>query len=188
MFDRVWGWKAPQFSLWYGWILLVFGPAGAILGGTLAMRLYRAGRKNAPFVCTLAALVVMVVTSALLPLMPSPYLAAAILVPATIAGAMSSACGAAAAVFVTPGEFRAQVTSIYVLTINAGGLLIGPTAVGLLNDHVFTDPTGVRWSLVVVTLVVGGALTLYTVRGLRAYGDAVERLEAAQRPAAASTA
>jgi MFS family permease len=101
---------------------------------------------------------------------------------------MSSACGAAAAVFVTPGEFRAQVTSLYVLTINGGGLLIGPTAVGLLNDHVFTGPGGVRWSLVAVTLVVGGALTLYTVRGLRAYGDAVERLEAAQRSAAASTA
>jgi MFS family permease len=159
-----------------------------VSGGVLATRLYRAGRKNAPFVCTLAALVAMVITSALLPLMPSPYLAAAILVPATFAGAMSSACGAAAAVFATPGDFRAQVTSIYVLTINGGGLLIGPTAVGLLNDHVFTDPTGVRGSLVVVPLVAGGLLTLYTATGLRAYGAAVERLEAAQRSAAAPAA
>ena len=180
MFDRVWGWKAAQFSFAYGWILLIFGPAGAIAGGMIASRLYRAGRKNAPFVGMLIALVVMVITSTLLPLMPSANAAILILIPATVAGAMSSACGAAAAVFAAPGEFRAQVTSIYVLTINGFGLLVGPWAVGFMNDHLFTDAGGVRYSLAVVALVCGGALTLYALTGQQAYGATVARLEAAQ--------
>ncbi len=184
MFGRVWGWTTPQFSQWYGWILLIVGPLGAVSGGIMATRLYRAGRKNAPFIGTLIALVVMVITSAALPLVSSPYIAVAILVPATWAGAMSSACGAAAAVFAAPGEFRAQIISIYVLTINGFGLLIGPSMVGLLNDHVFTATDGVRYSLSAVTLLAGGALTLYALTGLRGYARSVERLEAAQRRAA----
>jgi MFS family permease len=180
MFDRVWHWSPSQFSAWYGWVLLVFGPLGAISGGMLATRLYRQGRKDAPFIATVIAMTTTTLLSALLPLAPSPYIAIAILVPASWSGAMGAACGAASAVFMTPGEFRAQVSSIYVLTINGLGLLIGPTAVGLLNDHVFPWPEGVRWSLVVVVLVASGALTLYLATARGAYGRAVRELEAAQ--------
>jgi MFS family permease len=180
LFDRVWGWNASQFALAYGWILLVFGPLGAISGGWLATRLYRAGRKDAPYVAALVGMVVMVVTSAALPRAPSPDVALAILVPASWSGAMGTGCGAAAAVFMTPGEYRAQVSSLYVLTINGIGLLVGPTAVGLLNDYVFPGATGVRSSLVLVAVVAGGALTLYLATGRRAYAGAVAGLEEAQ--------
>ena len=88
--------------------------------------------------------------------------------------------GAAAAVFMTPGEFRAQVTSLYVLTINGLGLLVGPTAVGLLNDHVFMGSEGVRYSLAAVGLLGSASLTLYFATGRRAYAESVTRLEAAQ--------
>jgi len=75
---------------------------------------------------------------------------------------------------------------MYTLTINGIGLIFGPTSVGLFNDHVFTAPDGVRWSLVVVVAVACGLLTLYLASGRRAYREAVESLEAAQRPAAAN--
>jgi MFS family permease len=78
----------------------------------------------------------------------------------------------------TPGEVRAQVSSIYVLTINGIGLLVGPTAVGWLNDHVFTTPDGVRASMAIVVLVAAGALTIYLASGRRAYREAVADLEA----------
>ncbi|MCU0759866.1 MAG: MFS transporter [Steroidobacteraceae bacterium] len=186
LFDRVWGWKAPQFSFAYGCVLLVCGPFGAILGGALASRLYQRGQKDAVFCMALLGMVVATLTSALLPLMPSPAWAVAMLVPASVSGAMGAACGAAAAVFMTPGEFRAQVASFYVLTINGIGLLVGPTAVGLFNDHVFPAQGGVRWSLAIVVGVAAGALTLYLATGRRAYRAAVEDLEAAQRRAASA--
>jgi MFS family permease len=185
MFDRVWHWTPSQFSTWYGWVLLIFGPLGAITGGWLATRLYRQGRKDAPFVAALIAMATTTLISAVLPLAPNPYVAVALLAPASWTGAMGASCGAAAAVFMTPGEFRAQVSSIYVLTINGLGLLIGPTAVGLLNDHVFTGPTGVRWSLVLVVLVAAGALVVYLATARRPYRRAVEELESAQQARAA---
>jgi MFS family permease len=185
MFKRTWGWSVSELSIWYGWILVVFGPLGAISGGWIATHLYKKGRKDAPYVAALIALAVMTLTSGLLPLAPSPWIAVAILVPATWAGAMSTAAGAAATVFMTPGEFRAQVTSLYVLTINGIGLTVGPTSVGLLNDHVFGG-SGVRYSLAVLVLVLCGALTLYFAGGRRAYGVAVASFEAAQAGAARS--
>lgn len=147
----------------------------------LATRWYARGQKDAPFRAALLGMGVTTVCSALLPLMPSPEWAVAMLVPASISGATGAACGAAAAVFMTPGEFRAQVSSIYVLTINGIGLLVGPTAVGLCNDYLFRATDGVRWSLVAVVAVAGGVLTLYLASGRRAYREAVEALEAAQR-------
>jgi MFS family permease len=184
LFDRVWGWKASQFSFAYGCVLLVCGPLGAISGGVLATRLYRAGHKDAPFLAAMAAMIATTLISAALPYAPSPEWAVALLVPASVTGAMGAASGAAAAVFMTPGEFRAQVSSIYVLTINGIGLLVGPTAVGWLNDHVFTAPDGVRASMALVVLVAAGALTIYLASGRRAYREAVEDLEA--RAAAAA--
>jgi MFS family permease len=178
LFDRVWGWKASQFSFAYGCVLLVCGPLGAISGGVLATRLYRAGHKDAPFLAAMAGMISATLISAVLPYAPSPEWAVALLVPASLTGAMGAASGAAAAVFMTPGEFRAQVSSIYVLTINGIGLLVGPTAVGWLNDHVFTAADGVRASLAIVVLVAAGALTIYLASGRRAYREAVEDLEA----------
>jgi MFS family permease len=178
LFDRVWGWKASQFSFAYGCVLLVCGPLGAISGGVLSTRLYRAGHKDAPFLAAMAGMITTTLISAALPYAPSPEWAVALLVPASLTGAMGAASGAAAAVFMTPGEFRAQVSSIYVLTINGIGLLVGPTAVGWLNDHVFTAPDGVRASMALVVLVAAGALTIYLASGRRAYREAVEDLEA----------
>lgn len=180
MFDRVWGWGAPRFSFAYGWILLVIGPFGAIFGGWLTTRLYRAGRADGPMTATLVALVLLVVSTTLLPLAPTPEVALLLLIPSSIGGAMSTACGAAAVVFMTPGEFRARISSLYILTINGLGMLLGPPVVGWLNDHVFHGPQGIRFSVALVVAVVGGVLTAYLSTGRRAYGESVRQLETQQ--------
>jgi MFS family permease len=186
MFRRVHGWEVGRFAGSYGWILLVFGPAGAIAAGWLSTRLYRAGRTDAPYIATILALVLLVIAGGLMPLAPTPEVALALLVPATVGGAMSTAAGAAAAVFVTPGEFRARVTALYVITISVIGLFLGPTLPGVLNDRLFTAPDGVRYSLACVVLGIGSLLTVILVTGRRAYAAAVAQLEQAQRGAAAA--
>lgn len=181
MFTRVWGWEASRFAASYGSIVVVFGPLGAITAGWLSTRLYRQGRTDAPYVVTLIALVLLVVTGGLVPLAPSPETALLLLVPASIGGAMSTAAGAAAAVFATPGEFRARVTALYLITISVIGLFVGPTLPGVLNDQIFTAPDGVRYSIATVVLVIGGLLTTYLMTGRRAYAAAVMDLEQRQR-------
>ncbi|MEZ5512851.1 MAG: MFS transporter [Steroidobacteraceae bacterium] len=185
MFTRTWGWSVTELASVYGWILVVFGPLGALSGGWIATALYRRGRKDAPYIATIIALVSMVVLSTLLPLMPTAELAAVLLVPATWAGAMSTAAGVSSAVFLASGEFRAQVAAIYMATISAIGLLLGPSLVGWLNDTWFTDPTGIRYSLSLTALIAGGALTAYLITGRRHYALAVaefEALRSAPRP------
>jgi MFS family permease len=180
MFTRTWHWSVQDFALIYGVILLVFGPLGALAAGALATRWYRAGRPDAPYRAALVALIFMVLSSGLLPLAPNAWVAVALVIPSALGGAMSTAAGAAALVFMTPSRFRATATALYVLAINAGGQLTGPLAVGLLNDHVFTGADGIRYSVAAVVLVVGGFFTLLIALGQAHYSRSVLALEAAE--------
>jgi MFS family permease len=51
---------------------------------------------------------------------------------------------------VTPNQYRAQVSAVYLFVVNVLGLGIGPTLVPFVNDHFFHDPIKIRYSLVIV--------------------------------------
>ena len=51
---------------------------------------------------------------------------------------------------VTPNQYRAQVSAVYLFVVNALGLGVGPTLVPLLNDYLFHDPLKIRYSLIIV--------------------------------------
>ena len=64
----------------------------------------------------------------------------------TMGIAMLSATAPTTLLNITPGEIRGQVIALYYIVISLAGLLLGPTTVGLLTDHVFgTD--GLRYSV-----------------------------------------
>jgi len=50
--------------------------------------------------------------------------------------------------------------AFYLMCISLAGLLIGPTVVGILNDTVFTQQDGVRYSMSVVPLIIGTPVLL----------------------------
>jgi MFS family permease len=176
MFTRTWNWSVPQFATWYGWILLIFGPIGALLSGWVNTRSLRAGTRDAPYRTAIYSLVLMVFLSTAVVLMPTPELALLMLIPATVAGAASTPAGAAALLHMTPPEYRARMTSAYMVFINGLGPLAGPFFVGMLNDRVF-GTGGVRYSIATMSFVVGGALTLVMLFGLGRYRAAVATLE-----------
>jgi MFS family permease len=51
---------------------------------------------------------------------------------------------------VTPNQYRAQVSAVYLFVVNALGLGVGPTLVPFVNDHIFHDPVKIRFSLLAV--------------------------------------
>ena len=59
------------------------------------------------------------------------------------------------------------------MTISFAGLLLGPTAIGLLNDFVFGED-GIRYSAALVPLVFGVPV-IFSLRWIR--GAYVRRLE-----------
>ena len=177
LFARVWDWPIQRFSFYYGFILLVLGPAGTVIGGLVANRLYESGRRDAPYRVLMVSLPTVVVIGGTAPLWGSPYMAIAALAVSAFFSAMSTSTGVAAVIFSTPATYRGRVLSLYTVTNAMIGTLIGPTSVGLLNDHVFTAPDGIRHSLPVILIGVGAPLTAFLMTGRRGYERAVQQLE-----------
>jgi len=153
LFVRTWQWTIPQVSLAYGLVTIIGGPIGILLGGWIADRLYQRGHKDALMrTCLGGALLLLIPGSILTPLMPTPELALAMLVPVSLGGAMVTATGAAALQIITPNQMRAQATAVYYFVINIFGLL-GPTAVAAVTDFAFADDAALRWSLAIVCAI-----------------------------------
>jgi len=155
MFIRTWNWTIPQISLAYGLVNLIVGPIGVILGGWLADLLYRRGRKDAHMrVCFYAAFL-FVPGAILVPLMPTPEMAIAVLIPTSLGAAAVTATGVAALMMITPNQLRAQTTALYYFVINVLGLSVGAAAVGLITDYVFADESALRYTLSIISFGAG---------------------------------
>ncbi len=153
-FRRSYGWNIGQISLWYGLILVCFGPVGAFLGGWMADRFYRT-RDDGYLLSGLVGLVLLVPGYALFALMPTPWLSLLLLVPATIGGAIPTTVASASLMQLAPNDMRAMVSAIYYFVISIVGLGVGPTSVALLTDFYFRDEAMLRYSLVVVATIAG---------------------------------
>jgi hypothetical protein len=75
MFMRTWDWSIAEIAYAYGIIILIAGPFGVNYAGWLADRWFNKGHKAAHMRVTLIGCVIMVPTSILVPLMPTPELA-----------------------------------------------------------------------------------------------------------------
>jgi catechol 2,3-dioxygenase-like lactoylglutathione lyase family enzyme len=76
-------------------------------------------------------------------------------------GAQSEGAPAAAALQeITPNQLRAQVSALYLFSMNILGIALGPTVVAALTDHVFGRDDALPYSL---ALTVAGAAPLAIV-------------------------
>lgn len=170
-FRRTWDWGMAEIGLALGLMFLVFGPTGANFGGWLSDRFTAAGDVGGPMKATVIANLILIPTSVLFPLMPSPELAIAVLGLSTVGGAMASACGAAATVALAPNQVRAQATAVYWVIINLAGLFIGPPLVGFITDRIFGDPAALKYGLAIVPLLVGLPLMVVQIRALKSFRE-----------------
>ena len=159
MFMRTWDWSIAEIAYSYGIIILIAGPFGVNYAGWLADRWYNKGRKAAHMRVTLIGCIIMVPTSILVPLMPTPELALIMLLPQNIGAAMATAMGGASLMMIVPNQLRAQTTAIYYFVINVLGLTLGPLLIALVTDQYFADESMLRYSIAIVATLVGpGAL------------------------------
>ena len=91
-----------------------------------------------------------------------------------------------------PNNLRGQISAIYLFVVNLIGLAIGPLALALCTDFVFTEARfgveGIRWSLLSTTTVAHLGSTILLGFGMREYRRALDRKAASLRavPAPAS--
>jgi MFS family permease len=177
MFIRSYGWTIKEIGVSYGVLLLICGPIGVLSGGWLADTLYARGYKNGHLLAALAGTVLTLPFATLMPLMPTGEWAMAMLVPASIGPAMSSATGSSALVMIIPNQMRAQTAAIYLFVISILGLTIGPTAVALVTDYVFADESALRYSIALVSFFAALLSIAVLFATLKPYRDAVEESE-----------
>ncbi|MEE4184260.1 MAG: MFS transporter [Gammaproteobacteria bacterium] len=178
MFARTWGWPAEKYALFNGIMMLAVGPLTVNTTGWYIDRLQQQGRSDAPVRMMIVGTLILIPSGIAAPLMPTGEIAFGLFAVNLVGIAMISAAAPTALLNVTAGEIRSQVTAIYFLVIGVTGLMLGPTAIGVLNDVAF-GIDGARYSVALVPAAFGLPL-LFTLRAtLRRYRERVTRLQVA---------
>jgi MFS family permease len=154
---RAYGVTAGQVGKVIGVSTILMNSSGMLLAGVLCDRLTRKGWKDAPIVVALISACGIATLSCLQPFMPTVPLMWTALFVAGITFNAYNAVGPMAVNQVTPNQYRAQVSAVYLFVVNALGLGVGPTLVPLINEHFLHDPAKIRISLAIV--VFGAATT-----------------------------
>jgi MFS family permease len=149
--------SAGQAGKLIGISTILMNSSGMLLAGVLCDRLTRGGRTDAPIIVAAISATGISVLSCFPPFMPTVPLVWVALFASGITFNAYNAVGPMAVNLVTPNQYRAQVSAVYLFVVNALGLGVGPTLVPWVNDHFFHDPAKIRYSLVMV--VFGSAAT-----------------------------
>ena len=176
-FIRKYGWTPGEVGLVYGSMLLVFGTSGVVGAGWIADALRRRGYTDANLRVVMIGALCCTPFGAAAFLVDNIWLAVALMAPFTFLWGLPHGISPAAIQPVTPNQMRAQVSALYLLTINLIGLGIGPTFVAVLTDYLYGAPVLVSYSLATVVAISAplSALILYT--GLKYYRASLEEAE-----------
>lgn len=178
---RTYGWTAGHVGLVYGCVVTVFSSLGILAGGHYCESLARRGYRDAHFRVGLTISLSVVPIVVLYPLMPSPWLAVALLVPYAFLSTTMYGVAPAALQQVAPNEMRAQVSAMYLFVVNIIGLGAGPTFIALLTDRVFHNDNMLRYSLLIACAGAYLVSALLWWLGLKPFRLTLAQAEAAER-------
>jgi MFS family permease len=180
-YERTYGWSPAQYGIIFGFVYLLIAPLGLTFGGLLAEHWAKQGRDDANLRVVAVAAVVHMPFAILYPLMPTPYLALALLSLNTVLILIGAGPQNAALQVIVPNEMRGQVTALFLTIFTLIGFGVGPTVVAATTDYVFGDETKLRYSIALLNGVLAPAAAIMFWRGLRAYGRAVAATRSWQR-------
>jgi MFS family permease len=139
---------------------------GIFVAGRVCDKLTLQGRTDAPIWVCFGVAVAVVITSALPAFMPTAVLGLTMMCIAGFPFHGYVAMGPMAVNQVTPNQMRAQVSAVYLFTVNFIGLGFGPALVPMISDYVLKDPMQIRWGLLIVVVTAGtiAAILLWFAR------------------------
>ena len=151
VFERTFGWSGEKYALWNGIVTLPLGVAVYLWSGWLSDRRVQAGHREAPLAIMIAGVFIFTPLYSAAPLMPNGTLAFVVLTIGGVGIMMVTAVSVTALLGIVPPQIRGQCVALYYMTMSLFGLFIGPTAVGLLSQHVFGED---RLNLAMATVPV----------------------------------
>jgi MFS family permease len=166
--------KVPlgKVGLHYGAVTLAVGCLGVLCSPYIARWLSRNGLRDSNMRMAAWSSTLIAPIAALVPFVPSYWLALLLVGIVTFIGSLPMPTNAAALQMVTPPRMRGIAASIYMFTVSLVGVAIPPTMIALLTDHVFHDSGAVGQSLAIVCVgaSICAALVLWVT--LKGYRDA----------------
>lgn len=177
-YGRVLRYPAAEVGITLGAILLVCSPAGVYVGGWLTDVLQQRGHRDAMYRVGLLAAALLVPLSLVATTTTDLGVALRWFAPFVFCASLSLAVAPAALQVVTPNQMRAQISATWMLFLNVITAGIGPTAVGIITDSVFSDPLALGKAIALVNLVSVPIAALLLGAGLRSFRAAVPDTQA----------
>jgi MFS family permease len=171
----------PEAGGIHGLLVMVVGLLAACFGGVLGDRLgsMRAGGR---FRAIFYAFVIFIPGVLMLSLASTPGLASI-----GLAIQFFGVCAGASVMYavlqdIVPNQYRGQAAAILSMLVTLGSATLGPTAVALITDHLFHNPTMVGYSILLATLPSAAMGVVLTVQGLKSYTHARDMLSCGTHP------
>jgi MFS family permease len=180
-FERTHDWPPSTYGLAGGSVAIVAMLGGLWLGTHWVEGMHRRGRVDAVMRAIIIARAISLPFAVAMPLMPSPELAlacnAVIYAMLGVSGPMLNTV----ILVITPNAVRGQVMALYLFIFTVVGQGLAPLLTGLTTDQLFTSPDDLRWSILLLHVVLLPAALVVTMLGLRPYRKEVERIMAEDR-------
>lgn len=174
LFIRVHGWGAAETGWLLGAVGMPISIFAAINSGWVISWLTKRGHKDAPMIAAICCALSMVVFGTFACIVPSAILALigyglnSLFVNWNISGVYSGISA------IVPNELRGQVMALHNILSGLLALTAGNFAVGFLSDTVFTQSTGIAWSLGSVFFACGLASMIILMSGRTAFRAAAQ--------------
>lgn len=176
MFERTFGWSGEKYSLINGIVTLPLGLCVYWASGWLSDRRTQRGQRAAPLNIMIAGTLVMTPLLTAAPLMPDGTSAFVVLTLGGVGMMMMTAVSVTALLNITPASIRGQIVALYYMTMSLFGLLVGPTTVGFLSQHVYGEAR-LNYAMATVPVLYGVVPILLIPATRRLYILHMERLD-----------
>ena len=166
-----------QAGLAMGLIALTCGAGGMICGGWLTDWFRSRGYQDGPMRTGLVASACAIPFAATATLAGSWQLALGLLAPLIFFGTCAVGAAPTGLQLITPNQYRAQVSAVFMLILNLIASGAAPALTALATDYLFVDIAAVGKSLALVGGCAAPIAVLIFAIGLRPFRRAVEELE-----------
>ena len=166
---RVFAMQPRDIAFSYGPLMFVFGALGIVSGGICADWLRKRGRTDAELrVALWSALLLWPVAVTTFSVGDATTMLA-LLGPLLFLSSFPFGAASAAIQLVTPNQFRARTSALYLLVINLTGIGLGATTASLVSDYLLRDEQRIGAGVALVAAVAAPLAALLLGLAMRRY-------------------
>lgn len=177
-FLRTHDWSMTKTGLTYGPLAMIVGICGSVWAGFKAGRMISQGRRDATLRLVFYSTCGLIPTAVALTLVPSPWMAIALLFPVTFLMAMPPGLIMTSLQTIAPNELRGQMVAFYLIVVNFLSYTFAPSLPPLMDRLIFGQEhtLGVSISILAAFNYTVGAICLGL--GLKYYRRALDAARA----------